>query len=175
VLEAVAGIERELKGLVRVKVDAREELTPGFKYNEWELRGVPLRLEIGPRDLAAGQVVLARRDTRAKEVAPISSLREKVPALLDAIQVHLYDRALAMRKECTLRVDDYQTFTAEIEARNLFLEAHHCGDRACEAAIKDDTRATARCIPFSAPPEDGNCVRCGRPGIGRRLIFAKAY
>jgi prolyl-tRNA synthetase len=175
VLQAVKQIEEDLRGLVRVKVDAREELTPGFKYNEWELRGVPLRLEIGPRDLAAAQAVLARRDTRAKETVPLHSLRERIPALLAEIQRALFDRALALRQGLTLRVDDYQTFVREIGDRNLFLEAHHCGERDCEAMIKEETKATVRCIPFAAPAEEGVCVRCGRPGIGRRVIFAKAY
>lgn len=175
VLAAVDGIEGDLKGLVRVKVDAREELTPGFKYNEWELRGVPVRLEIGPRDLAAGQVVLARRDTRAKETVPLADLRQRIPAMLDEIQRNMYDRALALRQELTLRVDDYPTFSREIAERNLFLEAHHCGQAACEATIQEDTKATIRCIPFAAVPEDGPCVRCNAPGIGKRVIFAKAY
>jgi prolyl-tRNA synthetase len=175
VLEAVAGIEQALRGLVRLKVDAREELTPGFKYTEWELRGVPVRMEIGPRDLAAGQVVLARRDTRAKESVPIADLPARLPALLVEVQQGLYDRALSLRQELTLRVDDYGTFTREIGARNLFLEAHHCGQADCEAVIKEETKATVRCIPFAAPAEEGVCVRCDRPGIGKRVIFAKAY
>src|SRR5262249_30858324 len=127
VLATADEIVADLAGLARVKVDAREELTPGYKYNEWELRGVAPRLEIGPRHLAARQVVLARRDTRAKESVPLADLRTRVPAALSEIQQSLYDRALALRQELTLRVDDYQTFCREIAERNLFLEAHHCG------------------------------------------------
>jgi len=175
VLAAVDELTAALQGKVRFKVDAREELTPGFKYNEWELKGVPLRLEIGPRDLDAGQVVLARRDTRTKAAVPIASLAEAVPTLLAEIQQSLFDRALALRRELTIQVDDYATFTREIESRNVFLEAHHCGEQECEAIIKDETKATVRCIPFAGPPEEGTCVRCGKPGIGKRVIFAKAY
>jgi len=106
---------------------------------------------------------------------PIAALRERVPALLHEIQRSLYDRALALRRQLTLKVDDYETFKAEIAARNLFLEACHCGHADCEAQIQQDTKATIRCIPFAAPPDDGRCVRCDRPGIGKRVIFAKAY
>jgi len=95
--------------------------------------------------------------------------------LLDEIQSSLFRRALELRELLTLNVDDYETFVREIASRNVFLNAHHCGDAACEQAIKDDTKATARCIPFAASAEAGVCVRCGRPGIGKRLIFAKAY
>ena len=175
VLAAVDEISAALHGKVRFKVDAREELTPGFKYNEWELKGVPIRLEIGPRDLDAGQVVLARRDTRTKAAVPIASLAEAVPALLAEIQQSLFDRALALRRELTIRVDDYAAFTREIESRNVFLEARHCGEQECEAIIKEETKATVRCIPFAGPPEEGPCVRCGKPGIGKRVLFAKAY
>jgi prolyl-tRNA synthetase len=175
VLEKVAEIERALMGIARVKVDAREELTPGFKYNEWELKGVPLRMEVGPRDIAAGQVVLARRDLRSKETALISELEDRVPALLAEIQTSLMQRALDLRHSLTLSVDDYDIFKHELAARNVFLMAHHCGDPACEQAIKDETKATARCIPFDGPREDGACVRCGTPGLGTRLVFAKAY
>lgn len=175
VMQAVGEIERALAGLVRVKVDAREELTPGFKYNEWELRGVPVRLEIGPRDLAAGQVVLARRDTRVKETSPIAALADRVPALLAEIQRNMYDRALAMRRDLTVRIDSYADFVREIGERNVFIEAHHCGEVDCEAIIKDETKATVRCIPFAGADEAGRCVRCDRPGLGKRVIFAKAY
>jgi prolyl-tRNA synthetase len=175
VMAAVDEIERSLKGGVRVKVDAREELTPGFKYNEWELKGVPVRLEIGPRDLANGQAVLARRDTRTKETVALADLAQRVPDLLAEVQQNLFDRALALRESLTLAVNDYETFTRELAERNVFLLAHHCGQADCEKAIQEETKATARCIPFAAPAEDGVCVRCGRPGIGKRLIFAKAY
>ncbi|MGH2389937.1 MAG: proline--tRNA ligase, partial [Chloroflexota bacterium] len=175
VLAAVDEITATLQGKARFKVDAREELTPGFKYNEWELKGVPLRLEIGPRDLDAGQVVLARRDTRTKEAAPLAGLADAIAALLEQIQQSLFDRALALRDRLTIRVDDYPTFIREIESRNVFLEAHHCGEQDCEAAIKAETKATVRCIPFAGPAEAGVCVRCGKPGIGKRVIFAKAY
>ncbi len=175
VLTAIAGIQHVLEGKVRLKVDKREELTPGFKYNEWELKGVPLRMEIGPRDIANGQVVLARRDLRTKESVAIADLAARVPAVLADIQASMFERALRLRQSLTENVDDYETFVRELAERNVFLNAHHCGDPACEAAIKEDTKATARCIPFDAPPEAGACVRCGAPGIGRRLVFAKAY
>jgi prolyl-tRNA synthetase len=175
VAKIVAEIERALGGRLRIKVDAREELTPGFKYNEWELKGVPLRLEIGPRDIANGQVVLVRRDLRTKETAPIADLAERLPALLDDIQATLFRRAMELRQDRTISVDDYATFTREIGARNVFMLAHHCGTPECETAIKEETKATTRCVPFDSPPEEGVCVRCGAPSIGRRLLFAKSY
>ncbi|MBU0493386.1 MAG: proline--tRNA ligase [Chloroflexi bacterium] len=159
---------------VRVHVDDREEYTPGWKFNEWEMKGVPLRIEIGPRDLAAGQVVLVRRDTGEKAPVPLASLGERVPALLDDIQRALLDRARAFRDAHTHQVADYAEFQRVIEDPGGFIAAPWCGDAECEAAIKDDTKATIRCIPFEAPGAAGVCMRCGEPAV-EQAVFARAY
>jgi prolyl-tRNA synthetase len=176
VAEAVEKIVMELPAEVRVHVDWREE-TPGYKFNDWELKGVPVRMEVGPKDVQKGQAVLARRDTRAKEFVPTDALAERVPALLDDVQRALYERALDMRRQRTVRVDDYAALVAAFagEEGNVFAEAHWCGDPACEARVKDETKATIRNIPFDMPEEQGVCVVDGKPGIGKRVVFAKAY
>jgi prolyl-tRNA synthetase len=180
--DAVAGaveeIVRELRGVgVRVRADWRDDLTPGFKFNEWELKGVPLRMEVGPRDVAGGQAILARRDTqpRVKEAVPRDALAARVPALLDEIQRDMFARAREFREENTLRVGTWDELEATLAARNVFLDVSWCGAAACELLIQERTKATIRCIPFAgqgAPLEP--CVVCGQPGQ-YRVIVAKAY
>jgi prolyl-tRNA synthetase len=176
VAAAIERITAQLRRTVRVHVDWREE-TPGYKFNDWELRGVPVRMEVGPKDVQKDQVVLARRDTRAKEPVPTAALGERLPALLDAVQRALFARALAFRRERTLRLDDYAELVAAFQGEEggVFVEAHWCGDAACEARVKEETRATIRNIPFDAPAEQGRCIVDGKPGIGKRVVFAKAY
>jgi prolyl-tRNA synthetase len=160
---------------IRVMLDDRESQTPGWKFNEWELRGVPLRLEIGPKDLEKAQVVLARRDTREKSPAPMDGLPARVEALLDAIQRSLFERALRFREEHTTWVDSYEAFTSVLEGRPGFVVAPWCGSARCEAEIKAETQATIRNIPFDAPPADGKtCIRCDAPAQAHAW-FAKAY
>ncbi len=159
---------------VRVQVDDREEYTPGWKFNEWEMRGVPLRIEIGPRDLAASQAMLVRRDTGEKVPAPLTSLSEQVPILLDDLQRALLARARAFRDANTHTVADYAGFQRVMDDPGGFIVAHWCGDAACEAAIQEDTRATIRCIPFEGQTGPGVCVRCGQPAA-ERAVFARAY
>ncbi len=159
---------------IRVTVDERDE-RPGWKFSEWELRGVPLRLEIGPRDIEKAQVVLARRDTREKAFVPMEGLTGRVGALLADIQRALFERAKAFREEHTQHAADYDTFKEILEGRPGFVVAPWCGDAACEAQIKADTQATIRNIPIDgggAP--SGRCVRCDRPAAFRAW-FAKAY
>ena len=171
VLAEVKKLEVALAG-VRVKVDDRPQFKPGFKFNEWEQAGVPLRIEIGPRDVANGQVVLARRDTGEKAQAPISGVADAVSCLLDAVQKGLFDQALAFRRAHTYRVDDYGGFGAKVDEG--FLSAHWCGSPECEARAQEETKATIRCIPFDRETEAGRCVLCGQPSEGR-VVFAKAY
>jgi len=159
---------------IRVMLDAREEYTPGWKFAEWELRGVPLRLEIGPKDIEKGQVVLARRDTRAKAPVPADNLAGAVPALLDEIQRSLFARALAFREEHTSRAATYEEFRTFMEGRPGFVVAAWCGGADCEAQIKADTQATLRNIPFGSENVSGTCVRCGGAARGEAW-FAKAY
>jgi prolyl-tRNA synthetase len=160
---------------IRAKVDDREGLTPGYKFNDWELRGVPLRIEIGPRDAAEGRAVLARRDKgrAGREAVPLAGLGQGVVAqTLEAVQKALYERAQAFFEANTHDPQDYAEFKQVVE-RGWAL-SWWCGARECEAAIKDATRATTRCIPLEQPGGEGRCIRCG--GRTReRAYFARAY
>lgn len=160
---------------VRTHVDARAQLTPGFKYNEWELRGVPIRLELGPRDLEAGTAMLVRRlGEEGRQAVPLDTLPEVLPRILDEFQAFLLARATEFRDTHTRTVDSWAAF-AEAVATGWAL-ALHCGNTACEEDIKSVTAATPRCIPAQADPASGACVRCGSPAAyGKRVIFARAY
>jgi prolyl-tRNA synthetase len=160
---------------VRVMLDAREEQTPGWKFNEWELRGVPLRMEIGPKDLEKSQVVLARRDTRAKSPVPMEGLTGKVLEDLRTIQDALLARAVAFREEHTSHTDSYDEFKAIMDGRPGFVISPWCGSAECEAQIKTETQATIRNIPFDSASADGKvCLKCARPATALAW-FAKAY
>jgi prolyl-tRNA synthetase len=176
VLPRAQEIKAELvKRGVRVMLDDRDSQTPGWKFNEWELRGVPLRLEIGPKDIEKSQVVLARRDTREKSFVPMEGLGAHVEALLATIQQALFDRAVAYRTEHTSETDSYDEFKQILEGRPGFVVSPWCGDAACEAQIKTDTQATIRNIPFTSAPATGKqCLRCGSPAQAHAW-FAKAY
>jgi prolyl-tRNA synthetase len=179
VAEAVAGIEKSLAGVqtasgpLRVKTDWREE-SPGFKFNHWELRGVPYRLEIGPRDVAAKQGVLVRRVDRAKETIALDALAADLPQRLADYQALLFQRALDFRAANTHLADGYDEFKAILDKEGGFLMAHWCGDGACEKQISADTGATIRVIPFEAPAEQGACLIDGKPSA-QRVLFARAY
>ncbi len=177
VAAAVEEVERALRAAgVRVKSDWREE-RPGFKYNDHELRGVPIRVEIGPRDAAAGQVVAVPRTNRsAKETIAKDSVAQRIPQLLDEVQQALYDQALAFQRSRTYRVSDYEEFKAILadKARMGFIEGWWCGDAECEAQIKAETQATIRCLPLEQPEGSGACIHCGRPATAW-AIYAKAY
>ncbi|MEN3334188.1 MAG: prolyl-tRNA synthetase [Blastocatellia bacterium] len=176
VLETARKLRAELvEAGIRVKLDEREGMTPGFKFNDWEMRGVPLRIEIGPKDVAKGSVVLARRDKPGREgktFAEQAGLSRGVTDMLVDIQQSLYDRALAFREAHTQEVADYNEFKTAIESG--FASAHWCGSSACEAQIKEQTRATIRCIPFAQAGEPGRCILCGGPSQ-EKVIFARAY
>jgi prolyl-tRNA synthetase len=160
---------------MRIFIDDRESQTPGWKFNEWELRGVPLRLEIGPKDIEKSQVVLARRDTREKSSAPMEGLAAHVEDLLAIIQRALFERALKFREEHTSTTDSYEEFKAIMEGRPGFVVSPWCGSAACEAAIKAETQATIRNIPFDAPAVSGKtCVKCDGAAT-TYAWFAKAY
>jgi prolyl-tRNA synthetase len=160
---------------IRVNLDDRDSQTPGWKFNEWEMRGVPLRLEIGPKDLEKSQVVLARRDTREKSFVPMDGLGAHAEALLVTIQRALYDRALKFREEHTSTADTYAEFREIMEGRPGFVISPWCGSAACEAAIKTETQATIRNIPFTSPPATGKtCLKCGAPATVHAW-FAKSY
>jgi prolyl-tRNA synthetase len=160
---------------IRVHIDDRDTQTPGWKFNEWELRGVPLRMEIGPKDLEKSQVVLARRDTREKSPVPMEWIGAHVDERLAEIQRALYARALTFREAHTSSTDSYAEFKAIMDGRPGFVISPWCGSAACEAAIKTETQATIRNIPFTSPPAEGKaCLKCGSPATAHAW-FAKAY
>jgi prolyl-tRNA synthetase len=159
---------------IRVMLDDRDAYTPGWKFAEWEMRGVPLRLEIGPKDIEKSQVLLARRDTREKLPTPMDGLTAKIVNLLEAIQTNLFERAVKFREERTKRVSTYDEFKALMEGRPGFVIAGWCGSAECEAQIKAETQATLRNIPFGFEKVSGICVKCGRAAAGEAW-FAKAY
>jgi prolyl-tRNA synthetase len=163
---------------VVVKVDDREQYQPGFKFNEWELKGVPIRVELGPKDLAKGACVLARRDLPGKEAKEMNVPLEAAPArigeLLKLMQTALFEKARAFRDARTRTIDSYDDFKARIGTEGGFYWAHWDGTRATEDRIQAETRATIRCIPFDRPKETGKCLVTGQPSEGRVLI-AQAY
>jgi prolyl-tRNA synthetase len=161
-------------GDVRVKVDDREGFRPGFKYNEWELKGVPVRLEVGPKDVAAGQVTLARRDNGNKMPVPEPEVAARVREALEEIQKNLYDQAAAFRDEHTFRPKDYEEFKRLIADPGGFLEGGWCGRRDCEDRVKADTKATIRYLPLDPEPPTGECLVCGAPAR-ERATWAVAY
>jgi prolyl-tRNA synthetase len=175
VAEYVARVRESLAGSVRLQVDWDDEHTPGWKFNEWELRGVPLRLEIGPRDVKNGQVVLVRRDTRAKEMVPFENVRARAGELLEEIQADLLKRAEAFMESRTRRADSYEQFKQVMESEQRgFILAHWCDNPECESRIKDETGASIRCIPIEAEAEEGACLLCGGSS-SHRVVFGRSY
>jgi prolyl-tRNA synthetase len=175
VQELVARVEKMLKGKVRVKVD-RSENTPGWKYNEWEMRGVPVRMEIGPRDVQNNSVMLVRRDNRAKEPVSVDALETRLPELLEEVQKAMYQRALKFREENTHSTESYDEFKEIIAEKRGFVRVKWAGDSDAEKAIKEETKATLRVIPFDQPEGgvQGKCIYTGKPATCE-AIFARAY
>jgi len=157
-----------------VKIDRRDYVTPGFKFNDWETKGVPIRLELGPKDLAHDQAVLVRRDTQAKQTVELKDLSNQVVKLLDEIQTRLFTKANRFLTDHTFKVDSFDQFKDVIENKHGFALAHWDGSAETEAKIKAETKATIRCIPFDSPLEKGVCVYTGHESK-QRVIFAKAY
>ncbi len=157
-----------------VKYDNRDTHKPGFKFAEWEMKGVPVRIAIGPRDLEQGTVEVARRDTREKQVMKMEEVATQIPVLLDAIQENIFNRALTFRNTRITQVNTFEEFKKVLEEKGGFVEAHWDGTVETETAIKEATKATIRCIPLEATTESGNCVYSGKPSTGR-VLFAKAY
>ena len=172
VLEVAHRVQDMLEG-VRFRLDDREGYTPGWKFNDWEMRGVPLRLELGPRDAAANQVTLVRRDLQGvREAVPLEGLRERVLSLLDEVQKSLFERALRFREEHTHYPDDYGGLVEAVE--DGFAWAWWCGSAECETKVKEETKATIRNIPLNQPGGSGRCVVCG--ALAReQAVFARAY
>jgi prolyl-tRNA synthetase len=176
VLENAHRLRKELIDAgIRVKMDERDGMSPGFKFNDWEMRGVPLRLELGPKDVAKASVVLARRDRPGKEgksFVPQQGIGAAVSQLLEEIQKSLHDRALEFRKAHTMEPADFGEFKKGVETGFAF--AWWCGSADCEAKIKEETKATMRCIPLEQPSGSGPCIFCGKPSR-EKGIFARAY
>jgi prolyl-tRNA synthetase len=162
------------KESIGIKVDDREQYKPGWKFNEWELLGVPIRIEIGPKDVENSSVVIARRDTGTKQTLPAQATEDEVSDLLIEIQKSLFDKAKEFREKNTFNIDDYNSLKKIMDNEEGFVNAHWCGSGECEAKVKEETKATIRCIPFEKDKESGKCVVCKRDSEGR-VIFAKAY
>jgi prolyl-tRNA synthetase len=179
VLELCDSVLAQLKAAgLRVKLDGREDQTPGFKFNDWEMRGVPVRIEIGPRDVQSNAVVLARRDQPGKEGkrfgVPVAGLAAEVQALLTEVQASLLAQATAYREANTTTVSSYDAFKEVLDGPGGFIRVHWAGSDEDEARIQEETRATLRCLPLDAPEGEGVCFLTGKK-TDRVAIFARAY
>ncbi|ABQ90165.1 proline--tRNA ligase [Roseiflexus sp. RS-1] len=175
VMEAVQRMTAEWKGRLRFKIDDRDNLTPGFKFNEWELKGVPIRVEIGPKDIEKGSVAIARRDQPGREgksFVPQDGLTDRLTALLEEIQQALYRRALTFREDHTADVATYDELKQQVERG--FARCYWAGTTEDEKRIQEETRATIRCIPLDQPQQAGRCVYTGKETT-QQVIFARAY
>jgi prolyl-tRNA synthetase len=174
VMPVVAQVERELQ-VFRVKVDDREEFTPGYKFNHWELRGIPLRIEVGPKDVEKNTVVFARRDIPGREgksFVPHHQLDGQVAEILQTIQASMHDRALNFRLSNT---SDPQSLAELYDVvQKGWALSWWCGSPDCESKVKEDTKATTRCIPLDQPSDEGSCIVCGAPAK-EKVIFGRAY
>jgi prolyl-tRNA synthetase len=162
------------KAGIKVQLDDREGQSAGYKFNEWEIQGVPLRIEIGPRDLATGLLTLARRDDGSKTQVKVDEAVALVAPTLDQIQKALFEKAKKFLNDNIHSEDDYAKFQQRLEAEAGFYRLHWCGSATCEEQVKQETMATIRCIPLDQKKESGKCVKCGEPSTGR-VIFARNY
>jgi len=167
-------IRSELKTKYRIEMDCDDNNSPGWKFAEWELAGVPIRIEVGPRDLQNGKAVLVRRDTGEKSVVDKGAISERISELLKEIQSSLYKKALAFREENTLEAESYSEFQEIFNGEGAFVSTLWCGDPECEAKVKEDTKATIRVIPLNQKEVKGNCLVCNAPAK-YSVIFAKSY
>jgi prolyl-tRNA synthetase len=167
-------IEKFKQAGISIKFDDRDHVSPGWKFSEHEFKGVPVRLAIGPRDLENNTVEMARRDTLEKATIPLDTVVPIVEETLSAIQQNLFQRALKFRADNSHQANNYQEFREIIKTKGGFVYAHWDGTPETEQQIKEDTKATIRCIPFDANPEPGHCVLTGRPSL-QKVVFARAY
>jgi len=168
-------IKAELESAgISVKYDDRDNNTPGYKFADYELKGVPVRIAIGPRDIENGTVEVARRDTLEKKTLPLTELNSHIGFLLGDIQKNIYEKALKFRSENTFYVDKWSEFTEILDNQGGFLMAHWDGTAETEEKIKEETKATIRCIPFDSPDEEGFCIYSGKPSK-KRVLFARSY
>jgi len=173
VVEAAEKLLQSIKPVCRAKLDNSDQ-TPGWKFAEYEMKGVPLRIELGPRDIEAGNCVVVRRDNREKIVVPIAELPERIPELLKAVHDGLYQKALDRRAEMTYDAHSLEEMIEIADTKPGFIRAMWCGDRECEDALKEKAGVTSRCIPFEQEVVDGKCVCCGKPAKDM-LYWGKAY
>jgi len=173
--EVAEGLMKDLRAAgVTVKFDNRDTHKPGWKFNQYELQGVPVRIAIGPKDLEKGSVEVARRDTLTKQFMQQDEVATAIPALLDEIQVSLFEKALSFREENSQTADTWEEFKALMKGNPGFVYAHWDGTTETEDKIKDLTKATIRCIPLNNNQEEGKCILTGNPST-QRVVFAKAY
>ena len=173
--EKVLPLVKSLKAHgITVKYDDLDTKKPGWKFAEYELKGIPVRIAIGPRDLENGTAEVARRDTKVKESMPLDGIESRITALLEDIQSNLFNKAKAFMEEKSTRVDTYEEFKKVLDEKGGFIYAHWDGSSETEQKIKEETKATIRNIPLDNPKEDGVCIYSGKPST-QRVIFARAY
>jgi len=180
-LDYCNNVKKELeKEGIRVKIDSKGEETVGYKFNQWELRGVPIRLEVGLREMEESEVTVVRRDTGEKFRFSIfnfqsnSNFQNKIKKTLDDIQSNLFERSKKFLEENTREVETYMEFKDIMETKKGFIKAFWCESPDCEKKIKEETKASTRCLPFPAKEENGKCIYCGEKAI-HKWIFAQSY
>lgn len=179
VLKVARDLAAKLKPVARVHIDDREQYSPGWKFNQWEMKGVPLRVEIGPKDIEKNQCVVARRDTGEKAITPLDSLVDTVGELLVTVQKDMLEKARTYRDENTHAVQNFDEFCKVLEDKRGFVKANWCGNGDCELKIKELTKATIRCLPLTDnnelyPAPAGNCVHCNA-AAQHEVLFARSY
>lgn len=174
ILEMCSKISEKLNTLIKTQIDDREQYKPGWKFSEWELLGIPVRIEMGPKDFKENSMVVFRRDTKQKEKVSVNNITDYVTGILKTIQQDMFLRAKKFREDNTYLIDDYDEFKNVIEDKGGFIRSHWCGSGNCEAKIQEETKATLRVIPFDVKKEKGKCLICGKDSANR-VIFAKAY
>ncbi len=173
--EKVFAIKKELESKgISVKYDNDDKQKPGWKFAEYELKGIPVRIAIGPRDLENNSVEVARRDLLSKQIISLEGIADAIEKLLDEIQISIYNKSIAFREANTIRVDSYDEFKRVLDDKGGFISAHWDGTSETENKIKEETKATIRCIPINNPPEEGKCVYSGNSS-NQRVLFARAY
>jgi len=168
------GIYAELKKKYNVIMDDRDQYKPGYKFAEWELQGIPIRIEVGPKDVEKNSVVMVRRDLMKKEFVGRDNVFETVQNQLKQMQIDLLEKARAFRKENSFKVDSYDELKRIVTNEEGFVYAHWCGSAECEAKVKCETKATLRCISFESEKEPGKCICCEKKS-DQRVVFSKAY
>lgn len=175
VTEAIKIIEEKLKNIdIRIHSDLRTTVTPGFKFNDWEMRGIPLRIEIGPKDIEKKSCVVALRHTFKKISINLDKIEKFIPETLEKIQKELYERALEFLKENTHTANTFVEFSEIIQSKGGIISSHWCGKKECELKIKEKTKATLRCIPLDAKNEEGKCIICGERS-NKKVLFSRSY